>query len=198
MFVYFKQIASWQSTDKLFCTKLCYKTVSTMVQRYQNNIRLNCNGTSFLKIYISGSIAICAISIRRLQRKIQWLISLHALCFDQSIAHNFRSVSPTADTGRLYFLQSCSVEVHGAAQMLEENADSVEKAIHLEFGLSNRRWFLFAVLQPLVMAVRPLYFCPVVSIYLSFSSPILSPRRLDIYYTSTHDVALVRIQNAGI
>ena len=43
---------------------------------------------------------------------------------------------------------------------------------------------------------RPLYFCPVVSsssFYLHFSSPILSRRRLDVYHTSTHDVALVRI-----
>jgi len=43
---------------------------------------------------------------------------------------------------------------------------------------------------------RPLYFCPVVSVYLSiflFFSPILSRRRLDVYHTSTHDVALMRI-----
>ena len=48
---------------------------------------------------------------------------------------------------------------------------------------------------------RPLYFCPVVSIFLFFfffSSPNLSGRRLDVYHTSTHGVALVRIQNAGL
>jgi len=39
---------------------------------------------------------------------------------------------------------------------------------------------------------RPLYFCPVISIYL-FSSPNLSGRRLDVYHTSTHGVALVWI-----
>jgi len=42
----------------------------------------------------------------------------------------------------------------------------------------------------------PLYFCPVISIYrLSsfFSSPNLSGRRLDVYHTLTHGVALVRI-----
>jgi len=40
-----------------------------------------------------------------------------------------------------------------------------------------------------------LYFCPVVSFYLSsfFSSPNLSGHRLDVYHTSTHGVALVRI-----
>jgi len=42
-----------------------------------------------------------------------------------------------------------------------------------------------------------LYFHPVVSsasIYLSFSSlPNLSRRRLDVYHTSTHGVALVQI-----
>jgi len=31
-----------------------------------------------------------------------------------------------------------------------------------------------------------------------FSSPNLSGRRLDVYHTSTHDVALVRIYNAGL
>jgi len=35
------------------------------------------------------------------------------------------------------------------------------------------------------------------SIYL-FSSPILSRRRLDVYHTSTHGVALVRIYDAGL
>jgi len=46
----------------------------------------------------------------------------------------------------------------------------------------------------------PLYFCPVVSFYLLsiyllsfFSSPNLSGRRLDVYHTLTHGVALVRI-----
>jgi len=36
---------------------------------------------------------------------------------------------------------------------------------------------------------RPLYFCPVISIFLLFSSPNLSGRRLDVYHTSSHDVA---------
>jgi len=40
----------------------------------------------------------------------------------------------------------------------------------------------------------PLYFCPVVSFsFLLLSSPILSGGRLDVYHTSTHDVALVRV-----
>ena len=43
---------------------------------------------------------------------------------------------------------------------------------------------------------RPLYFCPVVSIF--FSSPNLSGRRLNVYHTSTLGVALVRIENAGL
>ena len=43
--------------------------------------------------------------------------------------------------------------------------------------------------------MRTLYFCPVISLYLSFfySSPNLSGLRLDAYHTSTHGVALVRI-----
>ena len=43
----------------------------------------------------------------------------------------------------------------------------------------------------------PLYFCRVISIYLSsiylFSSPNLSGRWLDVYHTLTHGVALVQI-----
>ena len=42
----------------------------------------------------------------------------------------------------------------------------------------------------------PLYFCPVISIFflsIFFSSPNLSGHRLDLYHTSTHGVALVRI-----
>jgi len=45
-------------------------------------------------------------------------------------------------------------------------------------------------------------FCPAISsffFFLSFfSSPILSHRRLDVYHTSTHGVALVRIWDAGL
>jgi len=40
-----------------------------------------------------------------------------------------------------------------------------------------------------------LYFAAVVS---SFSSPFLSGQSLDVYHSSTHDVALVRIYNAGL
>ena len=47
-----------------------------------------------------------------------------------------------------------------------------------------------------------LYFCRVISIffffYLLYSSPNLSRRRLDVYDTSAHGVALVRIQDAGL
>jgi len=42
--------------------------------------------------------------------------------------------------------------------------------------------------------MRTLYFCPVVSIFLLlFSSPNLGRRRLDVYHTSTRDVAFARI-----
>jgi len=51
--------------------------------------------------------------------------------------------------------------------------------------------------------MRTLYFCPVSSskFFLSsswFSSPNLSGHRLDVYHTSTHGVALVRIKNASL
>jgi len=46
---------------------------------------------------------------------------------------------------------------------------------------------------------KPLYFAAVIFIFFfCFSSPILSGRTLDVYHTSTHDVALVQIQNAGL
>jgi len=40
--------------------------------------------------------------------------------------------------------------------------------------------------------------CAFYLLYLFFSSPILSGRRLDVYHTSTHGVDLVRIYNAGM
>jgi len=53
--------------------------------------------------------------------------------------------------------------------------------------------------------VRPLCFTHVVSsfflsffFFFFFSSPNLSGRRLDVYHTSTHDVTLVQIWNAGL
>ena len=50
---------------------------------------------------------------------------------------------------------------------------------------------------------RPLYFAAVVSsssffFFFFFSSPNLSGRRLDVYHTLAHGVALVRIQNEGL
>jgi len=49
--------------------------------------------------------------------------------------------------------------------------------------------------------VQCVHFHPVVSssfFFLLFSSPNLSGLRLDVYHTSTHGVALVQIQNAGL
>jgi len=52
---------------------------------------------------------------------------------------------------------------------------------------------------------RPIYIFAVISsffflsfFYLLISSPILSRRTLDVYHTSTHGVALVRIYEAGL
>jgi len=46
--------------------------------------------------------------------------------------------------------------------------------------------------------MQTLYFRPVVSsfFFFLFSAPNLNRRRLDVYHTSTNDVALVRIWNA--
>jgi len=43
-----------------------------------------------------------------------------------------------------------------------------------------------------------LYIRPVVSSFFLFSPSIPSRRRLNVYHTATHDVALVRIYNAGL
>jgi len=44
-----------------------------------------------------------------------------------------------------------------------------------------------------------IYFHPVIcSSFFFFSSPNLSGRRLDVCHTSTHGVALMRIQDAGL
>jgi len=48
----------------------------------------------------------------------------------------------------------------------------------------------------LLLLLLLLYFCPVISIF--FSSPNLSGRRLDVYHTSTHSVALARNQNVRL
>ena len=57
------------------------------------------------------------------------------------------------------------------------------------------------LLWPPCVAVRTLYFRPVVFNSFSFfifSLPILSRRRFDVYDTSTHGVALVRLKDAGL
>ena len=43
--------------------------------------------------------------------------------------------------------------------------------------------------------ILPLWF---LYFFFLFSSPILSGRRLDVHHTSTHDVSLLRIYNAGL
>jgi len=49
--------------------------------------------------------------------------------------------------------------------------------------------------------MRTLYFCPEISILISYSffpRLISNGRRLDVYRTCTHGVALVRIYNVGL
>jgi len=43
-----------------------------------------------------------------------------------------------------------------------------------------------------------LWFLRLLSSFFFFPSPILSRRRWDVYHTSTHGVALVRIEDAGM
>jgi len=51
--------------------------------------------------------------------------------------------------------------------------------------------YIYLLWSPYVIG-RPLYFHPV-SFFPLFSSPNLSGRRLDVYHTSTHGVALGQI-----
>jgi len=64
------------------------------------------------------------------------------------------------------------------------------------FAISSPDEFLLFYGRPMEQG-RPLYFYRVVSIFffffLLFSSPDLSCRRVDVYDTSAHGVALVRI-----
>jgi len=53
------------------------------------------------------------------------------------------------------------------------------------------------LLWPPCVADADIIFLPS-GFFLLFSSPNLSGRRLDVYHTSTHGVALVQISNAGL
>ena len=54
-----------------------------------------------------------------------------------------------------------------------------------------------ALLWPLCVADADIIFLPC-GFFFFFSSPNLGGHRVDVYHTSTHGVALVRIQNAGL
>jgi len=63
-------------------------------------------------------------------------------------------------------------------------------------------WFLllFSLWPPCVADADIIFLSNVLflSFFLLFSSPNLSGRRMHVYHTSTHDVVLVRVQNAGL
>ena len=70
------------------------------------------------------------------------------------------------------------------------------KSVVCYMSKAGDKYLKYSLLRPPYVIGGTLYFCPVVSIfYLSifFSSPNLSGRKLDVYHTSTHGVALVRI-----
>jgi len=58
-------------------------------------------------------------------------------------------------------------------------------------------WLLYVIGQAIIFLSYGFFCLLLLSFYL-FSSPILSRRRLNVYHTSTHDVALVRIKDAGL
>jgi len=57
-------------------------------------------------------------------------------------------------------------------------------------------WPSYVIGQAVIFLPCGFFFC--LSIFFFFSSPNLSRRRLDVYYTSTHGVALVQISDAGL
>ena len=73
---------------------------------------------------------------------------------------------------------------------------AVSPWVFVTVALWNRAGHYIFVLFIAALCNRgPLYFCPVISIvfYLFFLAYNLSGHRLDLYHTSTHGVALVRI-----
>ena len=56
-------------------------------------------------------------------------------------------------------------------------------------------WSPYVIAQTIIFLPCDFYLS---SFFFLFSSPNLSGHRLDLYHTSTHGVALVRIQNAGL
>ena len=67
---------------------------------------------------------------------------------------------------------------------------------YLSGSLSSLLWLPHVIGQAIVFLPCGFY---LLSIYLFFiSSPNLKGRRLDVYHTSTHGVALVRIYDAGL
>ena len=66
----------------------------------------------------------------------------------------------------------------------------IHRLIQIQTLYYTNFWLSFYYGRPMEYG-RPLYFCPVVSSF--FSSPNLSRRRLDVYHSSTHGVALVWI-----
>ena len=72
--------------------------------------------------------------------------------------------------------------------------------MHKVDRIDSEGWFscnyVIFIMAALCNRAGHIYFHPMVSFYLSiflFSSPNLSGHRLDVYHTSTHGVALVRI-----
>jgi len=76
--------------------------------------------------------------------------------------------------------------------------DLQDKQITLKFSIQQLILYMHLLfnwvrlLWPSCVIGQAIIFCPVVSsiFHVSFSSPNLSRRRLDVYHTSTHGVAL--------
>ena len=93
--------------------------------------------------------------------------------------------------------------LHGTLAVGVNQTVALNRGRHLYSTERPSRWALATFLVSSIFLcggpayqMRTLYFCPVISIFLSsifFSSPNLSGRRLDVYHTLTHGVALVRI-----
>ena len=135
-------------------------------------------------------------------------LSPHAQTFKVFRMHN-RTVNSCEVTLLLAAYLHCNLQDHCSVAACDTDASEllsrlvgckknhfVENQIfNLPLKLCN---ILTVFLWPPYVIGGPLYFCPVVSFYLLllssfFSSPNLSGRRLDVYHTLAHGVALVRV-----
>ena len=100
--------------------------------------------------------------------------------------------------GNFYGFHLLAALMHGTLVVGVSQSAALNRGRHLYSAGRPSRWTLAHILVMATLCNRgALYFCPVVSFYLSiffsYSSPNLSGHRLDVYHTSTHGLTPARI-----